>query len=164
MDSKTETYRDVERMLCGLCHGAVRITQGALPFAEAASAANEAFIDAYVTHDPRRAKFVTWVYHRVRWALIDLVDRWKRRPDKAQEDGRELRKLPARSSGWLQTVLSDLGDDAQLMVGMVVELPESYAENAGAAARVVKLSLRLLGWPVARIIEAAAEVREAIMG
>ena len=69
--ARTETYFDVKKMLYELAGKFIE----ASPFDqdECDSAVNYGFVMACEDHNGDQSSFVTWVYKRAKWALLDLL-------------------------------------------------------------------------------------------
>jgi hypothetical protein len=129
------------------------------------SAAHEAFIDACETYDDDSPwEFSTWFWWKMRGAF-SIEQRVRRFPTSC---GHNFDELHRASKFDLEKFTRSLGRDAQLVVRLTVESPHdlidmlSHNDIRETVRAGLKTQLRRLGWPVARWIEAAFEIQEAL--
>ena len=158
-------------------------------FDEAMSDANIAFLDAFDSYNGSSA-FTTWVRTRVWYALITSArkkaeERGRRTRNLADEkvrgipcssgvgeDGASMFDVPDRSRcSRLREVIEELGEDARIVVQLVVETPaelEQVWEAKGGQPRNLRTSIRQYladaGWTAARIAESFFEIRRVLAG
>ena len=159
-----ETYQDVEKLIYRLAWNAVDRYGG--EFDEYVSAGHLGYMKAYQTHDPSRGAFTTHLWHCVVNAITD-VRRAKERDGRQSLLGDGDEKLPARNGFDLGRFLTELSEDAKLMVRAVVDSPGDLTlllrtTSTRQIRRGLYQMLKSVGWSPARIIEYQQEVREAL--
>lgn len=168
------TYREVERMLDGLCWSFVR--RYGLEWEEARAEASLAYARAYASYDPTRAAFTTWCWWAVRNALCDMLRQQGKHGREftnsvaCDEDGCEVplvEAAEARPPSMLSAVLAELGGDARAVAEIVCSMPAEVMLGTGFCPERVRRSLRRrlagLGWSLGRIAAAFSEVSEAVV-
>ncbi len=172
-EANETTYREVERMIDGLCWSFVR--RYGLDWEECRAEAALAYAQAYRSYDPARAAFTTWCWWAVRNALCDMLRQRGRRGREftnsmaCDDDGSEVplvEAAEAKPPSLLSAVLSGLGEDARAVAEIVCSMPAEAMLAAGFRPERVRRSLRRrlagLGWSLGRIAGAFGEVSEAV--
>lgn len=168
LDPRTETYRDVEKMIHQVAHKFARRYGG--DHEELVSIAHEGFVLAYNSHDPATSNFTTWVYWQMWYAMMN-----SRRADArhlAQPAGDAAVDWVAPEGGFdLDAFIEGLGNDAVTVLRLVFETPAEVAAVAEAKGghalnlrSTIREYLRGLGWTAARIAESFEEIGDALRG
>lgn len=168
-----ETYHDLKLMIYQLCWRHVRRFGGS--WDEAVSIGNHAFMVAYNRFDrDRGVKFDTYMWHYVRGYLGKLAkpERMKTNTldaDCSDDEGHgstAASQVPDRPKSGMSYLLSEVGDDARLIIGLVVDAPGELAMMAGAKPnkwrKALWRKLRSLGWSFGRVSVAFEEIKEAL--
>jgi DNA-directed RNA polymerase specialized sigma24 family protein len=163
-DATAETYQDIQKLIYKTIWKFLKTHEG--DFDEMASVANFTFMRAYLSHDESRASFVTWFHIKMNKAFLEL---WRGNCRRA------LFNLPLEESTTTPgrpfiELLSELSHDAQTIVELLLELPESLQEDIlkkGTHTLHVKPALRsylktFFGWNEKHIIETFREIAEVI--
>lgn len=162
----SETYDECKTLIYSTVWKVVRTYGG--DFDELMSEANAAFLDAYRTFDGSSA-FTSWLRQRVWYSCVSFVrDRLDERS--RYEPAEDVQIADRNRSSWsIQQMAEDLGEDALLVVKLVVETPtdlERVYQAKGAQPRNLRSSIRQYlaeaGWTAARIAESFNEVRRAL--
>lgn len=178
-DARTETYRDVERLIWKTVYEFQRRYGG--EFDELLSTANLAFAISYNTHDPGKSSFVTWVRNYIWYTLMN-----DRRPALQHPvaflgdhdvDVKSTSPEPDPFETALidpsETAIADLFDlvseDAAEVLGLVLNAPASLQarvmQKGGTPMNwrsTVREHLLALGWGAKRVNESFREIKEAL--
>jgi hypothetical protein len=130
------------------------------------SAANEAFTDAMETHDPDRSRLTTWIYRRVKEALQERVRMLAR--ERVRADQEAVERMTSRDRPGLEGLLREVGEDAKVVLRVLISLPEDLRRMLPRFA--LRRRLREILWRRAsprgmsneRIDAAFAELEEAV--
>lgn len=151
-----------QQMLYRLVHNFIGQHGG--DFEEALSIANEAFVDAWLNWNSRKAKFTTYLWWRVRGALMthlrNRTKQWVREtPIEMIEE--EVGIEENRSTFFLDDFISVLSWDARQIVGLVFSTPRDFRmlNRDNAQRRIIYKMQRDHDWSVDRIENAMATVR-----
>jgi len=167
-DAMQETYEDIERMIFMMAWKAVEKFGG--DWDEYYSLANEAFIDAYNSFNPEKAKFTTWLWHHVTSKI--LKSRYKSKLEQMTVAGGEDIDLTVHADKNrfdIDRFLFELSDNAKQVVELLLESPWDLSEIACSADGPSCIrsglihQLRDMGWTVAAICNTFGEIREALV-
>jgi hypothetical protein len=152
-----EAYRGIEKMIYKLSWQAARRYGG--DWEDYASAANEAFMDAYSSYDPgQHTLFSTWLWWKIRGAITREI----RKPCTEPCD---MNSISKEEQFDCEAFIRELGFDARVVVRMVVESPVEvfdllHHKDIGSVMRCgLQRKLKNIGWTVARISESFSEIR-----
>ena len=159
-----ETYQDVEKLIYRLAWNAVERYGG--EWDEYVRAGHLAYMKAWEAHDANRGAFTTILWRCMVNAITD-VRRAKERDGRQSLLGDGDEKLPARNGFDLGRFLTELSEDAKLMVRAVVDSPGDLTlllrtTSTRQIRRGLYQMFKSVGWSPARIIKCQQEVREAL--
>lgn len=169
----TETYCDVERLIGMLVDNFHRRYPYAGSRDELLSEANMAFLRAYEQFDPEKARFTTYLYHKVGGTLRRF------RNKKLTANGRtmilndpeivkEARQKEIKQFD-LNLFAKFMTEDAVLVLGLLFESTTDLKETVltkkrnPSMNRTVKRHLKKMGWAWTRVQSTFAEIRTAIV-
>ncbi len=115
----------------------------------------------------RGAKESTWVYRLLYWTMLDHSRKACRVRSREESLTREELLIPQKPN-WLTALLMDLGDEAKVLVQLVINGPAELVENfhprrAGIARTALREYLRRkLGWSDTQVELAWAEVQDCL--
>ncbi len=163
-DAITTTYEDVERLLCFLCWKFQKQYGG--DFEDWKEIASEAFLDAYLSYDPAKAKFTTHIYTKVQWRLRNHIDKELNRRKTLVFDSALVHHTCQKKTCFdIGSFLRELGEDARLVVLLVLETPAELVELCGMKG-LTRMGLRKylyrLGWPMYRVANVFREINREL--
>jgi len=149
-----QAYQSLKPMLYRLCWS---FRDAGMEFDELLAIANLAFVESFRTYDSRKACFTTWVWLQVRFALMNAVNKFKRKRYKSINGLR----IPANND---HAALVGLSDDALLIVKMIQDDIDRYLrllsqKKSHGMLKVVIGDLVQRGWGTVRIANAIVEFR-----
>ncbi len=175
-DALITSWQDVDRMIKGLAYRVARRRR--LSYEDVYQTCLLWFVEkVYPTYDPERGvKFSTWV----QWKLSRLLcgyetGRWTENADEGDLNG-----VPEKEAGLMAGVISsmsELSEDARLVLHLVLELPQDVRDALRDHMRVRKNDddpepqkvswavwrvLRDIQWTTSRIAESFREIAEVI--
>lgn len=160
-----QTYRDVEGILGKLVYSHLSRYGGDKDVLMAI--AEDAFLVAYDSWD-QRSQFSTWVYNKVRFALMEEARRAARHHSRFPGAPLPVDK-PARE-GWLTLFLRELSDDAKTLVRLIAEAPGELAllcdiRSPKQCRKILRQELQgRYRWSLGQTMRAFSEVAEALDG
>lgn len=160
--AREETYKDVERMVAGLCWKSIRRHGG--EFNEVFAVANYSYSYAYENWDPSLSSFVTWVWLCVSRAIGDYRHQEKRHRQVGLVENRVLTKLPAKVHSGIRELAADLSEDAQTVIQVILDAPAellAVIQPSPDKPGLLRAYLLALGWTARRVTESFSELREA---
>ena len=166
-DPRTETYRDVEKLIYRTCYDFARRYGGDID--ELVSTGNEAYACAYNSYDPsRNALFSTWVRTQVWYALMnERKARYRIRERCAGDDTETWARNESEFD--MDEFAIGLSPDSQHILGLLQTPPAALADVATAKGdhginwrSTLKSYLRAAGWTHARVAESFAEIAQAL--
>ena len=166
MDTVTDTYKGVEKMLDQLSWKAARRFNG--DFDDYRSVANEAFLTAYEKFDPVRGiKFSTFLHWCVSNAIWGQVASDRKRNERFCSTGDLDRNTAEDELGRVGRMMTDLSDDARTVVELVTQTPGELVQIVRSrkpleSRRHLWRYLRELGWTMGRVLGSFEEIREAL--
>lgn len=119
-----ETFKQMEVVIHNLCQEAQR--RFGMDYDDLFSRASELFIIHYKTHRPTKGDFDSWIYHKIRFGLIDH-GRVHLRRSKKRESGDVNLELVPESHRW--DWLSELSTEHQLVVALVLRMDRPTMEK-----------------------------------
>jgi len=147
-----ELYAQFERMI----HGLVLNTSSKYPHIcreELLCEGNYLFLQAVETYDDSQSTLSTWVTVKVGGGLRNYATL---RDFHQKKCGEELPELPAKAEAYRQDLLNRFGDDARMVVNMVLTAPEEFTKG------MVREILKDMGWVERRICECFRVIRTEI--
>ena len=172
LDATTETYWDIKNLIFDTVWKFQQRYGG--DFDEMVAEANLIYIQAFLSHNPNKSQFSTWLRFILWKGLIDFK-RFIREENKHIkiehfEEIENFYSYPAPLYIPFWDLVSGLSDDAKTIVQLILEPPEimqSAALKKGTAPCNVKRALRIhlsyiLGWSANQIKESFAEITAVI--
>jgi len=160
--AREETYMDVKRLLCKICWNNICCCQ----FEDRLSAAHVAFARAYNSYDPTKGCFSTLVTWAVQNELKTQCKQCRNNARKNTYDNSIVDNSPAPSSN-LDEMLQELSEDAQRVVGIILEAPGDVSALMMRSRNPMALVRDMLvrnGWAMDRITNTFSELTGAFGG
>lgn len=169
-DAAAATYQDVQNLIR---HTVWKFQRGhGGDFDDLFSRANVIFMEAFFSHNENKASFPTWLCFKIRKGFLEMErEGCKKRLPRADLDD----VIGERSTGPPRPfceVLSELSNDAQTIVELLLELPEGLQDSMlkhGTHPRHSQAALRVylktfFGWTETHVIDTFREIVEVIHG
>jgi hypothetical protein len=129
-------------------------------FEELVSEANEYYMDARRSYDPKKAKLITWVGFRIYKGLLETRRRWAYRNNRVAMG--QLAHDPVQQERFrLDRLIKEVSQDAQKVLRIVLGNDPPIRKAIPFRSALVEF-LRGLGWAGERIIETFLEIKEAL--
>jgi len=168
LDATTETYFDIQNLIFDTVWKFQRQNGG--DFDEMVAEANLIYMKAFLSHNPNKSQFSTWLRFALWKGLIDFR-RFIREENryiniKHFEEIENFHLYPASTYIPFWDLISELSDDAKTIVDLILEPPEimqSAALRKGNAPCNIKTALRthlsyVLGWSANQIKNSFQEI------
>ncbi len=163
-DAITETYQDVQKLICDTAWKFQRAHGG--DFEEMTSIANLVFMKAFLSHDANRASFVTWFRLKMEKAFLEM----QRGDCQRAHFNLPLEDRPTRPIRPFVELLSELSQDAQTIVELLLEFPDTLQEGILKKSPhpchvrpVLKAYLKtFFGWSDKHVVDTFREIAEVI--
>ncbi len=172
-DALTETYQDVEKLICKTVWEFIESYGG--DFQELQAEANFTFVKSYQSHQPSRSKFPTWLRNNIWYTLLNF----KKGFMYPIRHNKKIEYVPfihpessfhEKDENWLTDLMDELGNDAIEIVNLFLDIPESVQEaamDAGGSGDKIRSNMRRyakenLGWTARRVRETFSEIKEAV--
>jgi DNA-directed RNA polymerase specialized sigma24 family protein len=156
-DALWTSYDDVRRLVYQTVHAFIQRHGG--EFGELLSEAQECFVKAHGSYNPRRAKYTTWIRNAVWWGLLEHQRQWGLRHERFPQ-------LDGEKTDWAAPLpfaefefLDELSADAQTMARLVLE---ERPANVQQGQQWLLNFLHDLHWSAERIAESFLEIRETL--
>ncbi len=166
-DARTETYQDIQNLIYDVVWKFKRAYGG--DFDEMISKANMIFMEAFFSHQQKKASFSTWLHDRLWWGLMDHYRKTRLEKDRV-ETRESLEDIPAPIFMPFCELISELSQDAQTIVELILDMPQSVEQAAlakGTHPRNIRAALRsylrvFLGWSEEHVVQTFQEIAEVI--
>jgi hypothetical protein len=161
--AKEDTYREVERMLYKMSWTFCKRYGG--EFEEYMGAANEGFVDAYETYNPKEtASFSTWVYWAVLGRLTRLISIHKHHTKFTTAI--DLTLFQEKTGFDLRHILFEVSEDAKQLIDILWDFDVVNSNLSNEMISCIKsglvCKLKETGWTTARILDTFSEIKEAL--
>ncbi len=172
LDAATETYFDIKKLIFDTVWKFQQQNGG--DFEEMVAESNLIYMKCFISHNPNKGQFSTWLRFHLWHGLIDFR-RFIREENKyitiqhiEEIENFHLYPAPAHIPFW--DLLSELSDDAKIIVSLILEPPgimQSAALKKGTAPCNIKTALRIhlsyiLGWSANQIKESFEEITSVL--
>ncbi len=168
LDATTETYRDIRNLIFDTVWKFQKQYGG--DFDEMVAEANLIYMKCFISHNPNKSRFSTWLRFHLWKGLIDFK-RFIREENKYVrierfEEIENFHLYPAPSYIPLWDLVSELSNDAKTIVSLILEPPgimQSAALRKGTAPCNIKRALQIhlsyiLGWSANQIKDSFQEI------
>jgi len=165
----TDTFQEVEKFIQSISNGFLEAYN--LDYDEVKSAAYLGFMQAYKSYVHKKGEFTTWVGHKVKRRLLDLLN-------KHIKDGKrplaqiDLRLYPEKDppdfdvNDWLD----GLSKDARIVAKLVLKVPidirvlmtQLGEDSPGNWRQAIREFLDERGWAKKRVTRTLIEIKEAL--
>ncbi len=169
LDATTETYFDIKNLIFDTVWKFQRQHGG--DFDEMVAEANLIYIKAFISHDPDRAQFTTWLYTILQRKLLDIQrTKYKQIQTYSLNDIENIYEYPALSYFPLWELLFDIDKDAKIIINLLLDLPDELQKiiisqrksNTLSKKKIITNLAYLLGWSYLRTRESFIEIASVL--
>lgn len=152
----TDLYEQVYKLLMSITHKFQRRYGG--NFDDLVSEANYQFVISHKTYDGR-AKFTTWLYHKVWYGLLQAKTAMK----EYRKKSKLTQTIPYKGPGFVEGLFTNLSTDGRDMVSVAVGMADFKGrKKLGKQMALMDKMVEDHNWSYQRIVDSFLEVREAI--
>lgn len=157
------TFNDVELLIYSLCHKWRRKGRG--NYEDLLSAAQEEFIEAYLTFDSGSSQFSTWITNHINWRLGNEV--LFRQRERLHRCNFNLENLPGKCAWSRERFVEELSNDGRYIIKIAwgvlsANFPPGRSVRVILVRNETKRVLLELGWQATRVTKAFLEVKGAL--
>lgn len=163
----TETHKDVQNQIYKMAHKFHKQYGGA--WDEVLSEANYYFLTAYASYKDGTAEFTTHCHWTMFYGFLSYYRNQRKRASRIEDAPIDV--VEAKSRFDLKRLLTELSEDAQQVVTLIVDPPADVKydavagkglSNASSMKKAVRSFLQEIGWTADRMCNAFQEIQNAI--